>query len=101
MAEAEPVHLASPLAFNVAGHAKTVQQDSAPDREDRAYNVCVCVQGTREDSPSFGIPDLTFTQVPLDISEIRTAIEQWAAMPVTLEESEQAFAAARQVLVEV
>jgi hypothetical protein len=97
----EPVHLASPMAFNVKGYAKTVQQDSSQDREDRAYNVCVCVQGTREDSPSFGIPDETFTIVPLDLGPLRAAIEQWAAMPVTLEESEEAFAASRQVLVEV
>jgi hypothetical protein len=97
----EAAHLASPMSFNTRGFAATVQQDSAQDHLDRAVNVCVCVQGTREDSPSFGIPDETFTIVPLDLGPLRAAIEQWAAMPVTLEESEEAFAASRRVLVEV
>ena len=98
---AEPRHLATPVSFNARGVAATVQQGSAQDRLDRALNVCVCIQGTREDSPLFGIPDLTFTQVPLDLAEIQTAIERWAEVPVSLEEAEEAFVAARRITVEV
>jgi len=57
--------------------------------------VCVCTQGTREDNPEFGIPDLTFTGVPVSVAELQTPIERWAETPVTVSEVEQAATAAQ------
>jgi len=97
----EPVHLASPFAFNARGVANTVVQDSEADRRNRAYNVCVCIEGEREDNPPFGIPDLTFASLPLNLRPLETAIERWAEVPVTASEAEEAYVAARRVTIEI
>ena len=49
----------------------------------------------------FGIPDLTFTQVPPNIESIRGAIERWAEVAVTLTEAEEVYASARRITVGV
>ena len=97
----EPLHFASPFAFSPKGVAKTNIQDSPADRLARALNVCLCIEGTREDNPGFGIPDLTFTQVPPNIESIRGAIERWAEVAVTLTEAEEVYASARRITVGV
>ena len=97
----EPSHFASPFTFTAHGAAVTVTQESGQDRQDRAYNVCVCIAGEREDNPQFGIPDLTFSLVPVNLQPLQTAIERWGNVSLTLEETEAAYAAARNVTVEV
>ena len=97
----EPVHLNSPFAFNSKGIAQTVVQESSGDRLARAYNVCVCIQGEREDNPAFGIPDLTFSTLPVNWQPLQTAIERWAGVSLTLEETEAAYVAARNITIGV
>lgn len=98
----EPVNFASPLTFDTHGQIRTVVQNSPADLQMRVLNTCLCVEGEREDNPAFGIPDLTFTQVPLDVTALRAAIELWAETSVTATEAEEAFNTVRRsVTVEI
>jgi hypothetical protein len=99
----EPVHLTSPFTFNNRGIASVQIQDSPEEHRTRAYNVVVCPIGFRDDLPEYGIPELLFSRVPLDVESLKTAIERWAEIEkVSASEAEEIFQSAdRKVTVEV
>ncbi len=72
----QPVHLALPFNIVKAG-AKTNLQGSSQDVEDSTLNVCVCPEGSREDSPLFGIPELAWEVGGLDMQLLEEAIKRW------------------------
>ena len=73
----QAVHLKSPLTFNGKGVAGTVVQGTNGEIANCVLNIVSCIQGFREDSPEYGIPDETFTTVPLDPEALATAIGRW------------------------
>jgi hypothetical protein len=99
----EPTQLLFPLSFDVKGQAATVQQESSEAHTNGAFNVAVCPQGFRDDSPEFGIADQSFAQVPLDLEALRQQIERWEPNAnLTLEEVEELLGPAfRKVTIEV
>ena len=98
----EATQLLFPLAFDVKGQAATVLQESSGAHTNGAFNVAVCSQGFREDSPEFGIEDQSFRQVPLDLEVLREQIERWEpAASLSLSEVEELVPAFRKVTIEV
>jgi hypothetical protein len=87
---AEPVHLAQPFVIGAKG-AAVVPQDSPEDKAACVYRIAVCPEGFREDDPSFGIPELAFQTVPLDLTAAEDAIERLEPR-AELQTSEQAEA---------
>ena len=72
--------------------AAVVEQDSIDEIAYCAYAVLICPQGFRVELPEFGLPDLTFTQQPVNRELIRETIEEWeprAAVAFSEEELEQ------------
>jgi hypothetical protein len=94
MMEETPMHLAAPFSFNAKGEAATVEQGSPADIVGCTLNVCVCLEGFREDLPEFGIPELPFQETPLDTTLLEEAIRRWEP-EATAEAIEQAIAGAR------
>jgi hypothetical protein len=94
-------HFSSQFTFDAKGRSVVVEQDSEGDLIARAKNVAVCPQGFREDNPDFGIPQLLFRNVPLDVSAVQNEIARWADLSLSVTESEGVEAALRKVLVEV
>jgi phage baseplate assembly protein W len=91
------------VPFSIPGSsARVVEQDSEED-------VTNCVEvllrysiGFRIDVPEFGIPDPTFTEVPLDLKTVRGAIVEWEPRASALvEEQETDNPILRSVLVRV
>lgn len=83
--------------------ATVVEQGTSECKAARVFHVAVCPEGFREDNPSFGIPELAFQTVPLNLDQVITAIERWEP-EAELEDSEQAEAmnqALRRVGIEV
>jgi phage baseplate assembly protein W len=96
-----PVHLSSPFTFTKNG-AKTIEQGTPEDVTQCVYRVAVFPEGTREDSPEYGIPSLLFSTAPLDVTLVAEAIERWEPR-ASLESSEMAegLQRARQDAIEV
>lgn len=96
-----PEHLSSPFTITARG-AKTIEQDTPADIENCVFNIAVCPEGYREDEPSFGVPELAFQQIPLNLPEYEAAI-QLGEPRAELEGSEMADGVerARNVIVEV
>jgi hypothetical protein len=57
--------------------ADEVEQRSEADVEAQVYNVLVCPQGFRIEDPSFGIPQLQFSNAPLPIAGILAAVQRY------------------------
>lgn len=94
-----PVHLDVPFTITKAG-AKTVEQGSGADIAASTLNVCVCTEGFREDSPLYGIPELPFHNVPLDLALLEEAVRRWEP-EASGEAVEQAMGRIRERLVTV
>lgn len=71
---AEPQHIASEFKFNSKGRIETVEQGTSECTAARVFHVCVCEEGFREDDPSFGVPELAFQSVPLNLRSLEAAI---------------------------
>jgi hypothetical protein len=71
--------------------AQVVEQDSPEDIAACVFRVAVCPIGFREDEPVFGVPELAWEAVPIDLSGWETAIRSWEPR-AELETSEQAEA---------
>ena len=98
----EPVHLSSPLTFNNHGVAKTLVQGSPAEISNCVLDITLCFIGFREDLPEFGVPDLLFTQVPVDVEELQRAIARWEPRAqLTTGETEELVSSARRVSIEV
>ncbi len=91
-------HFQYPFAFNARGQSKVVEQDSPGDLEARAANVCVCPIGFREDQPEYGIPELLFGTIPLDISTVQEEVARWANLDVEVTEHAKALEVATRLL---
>jgi hypothetical protein len=72
-----PTHFGSPFAFNTEGAANVVIQATPPNILANTFNVCVCPEGFREDLPEFGIPQLEFQTVPLQLTGLEEAVNRW------------------------
>lgn len=69
-------HFALPFCFSTP-QARVVEQDSIDEIAYCTYAVLICPQGFRVDLPEFGLPDLTFSQQPVDRELIRATVEEW------------------------
>lgn len=68
-------HIVSPFNFGPKGESpRTVQQDTRDDIIGCVENLLRYTIGVREDMPEFGIPDYTFTRVPIPTGQIMDAI---------------------------
>lgn len=95
-------HIAAPFTITRAG-IQTVEQDTPQEIASCVYNICVCPKGFREDNPSFGVPDLTFGPVPVNLGALEEAIKQWeprADLRIA-EQAEAANEAVRKIGIEV
>lgn len=102
MAAEAPVHFAAQFELRRQG-AVIVTQDSPEDVAACVYRTGVCPEGFREDLPAFGVSELAFQTVPLDLASYADAITFWEPR-ATLETGEEAEAlnqAYRRVRVEV
>lgn len=75
-------HWQYPIRFFVAGPGASLgvaaaEQDSLEEVFSDVQFVAACQQGACPELPTFGIPDPTFSQIPLDPSGIVAAIELW------------------------
>lgn len=68
--------LLSPFTF-INGVAHTAEQDSVQDVESCVYNTTVCPQGFRDDTPTFGVPEVLFDAQPANLNAFVAAIERW------------------------
>jgi len=96
-------HFAAPFAFSAKGVVNVTEQDSQQEISDCIFNVASCFENFREDLPEFGIPDLTFEQIPLNLEALQAALNRWEPRAeLTLEETEELMnPAARAVSIEV
>lgn len=100
-ASEEPRHLSSPFTITANG-ALTVEQGTPEDITQCVYRVAVFPEGYREDLPQYGVPELAFEAIPLDLATYEAALNLWEPR-AELESSEMAegIQAARKVAVGV
>lgn len=67
--------LDAPFAISRTGPV-TVPQGTTAEHAANVYNITVCRQGYREDDPTFGLAQLAFKAVPIDLQSITSAIEE-------------------------
>jgi hypothetical protein len=98
----QPVHFTGEFTLTPNG-ALTVEQDSPEDVASCIFRTAVCAEGFREDLPAFGVPELAFQTIPLDLPSYEAALEFWEprATLETAEEAEALNQAHRRVRVEV
>lgn len=85
----DPVHFSAQFTLRKGG-AVTVEQDTNEDIAACVYRVAVCPEGFREDLPEFGVPELAFQTVPLDLLTYQDSLSHWEprADPETVEEAQ-------------
>ena len=86
----EPQHIAAEFKFNAQGRLETVEEGTPECAAARVFHICVTPEGFREDEPSFGIPELPFSSVPIDLRGLEAAILR-SEPEATLEMIEKAF----------
>jgi len=99
----EPQHIGPEFLFTAAGRVKTVEQGTPECTAARVFHVAVSPEGFREDSPSFGVPELAFERVPLDLRAFEAAILR-SEPEATLSSIERAYSkvtSQREVQIEV
>ena len=69
-------HFSYPFRFTTPQAAVT-EQDSLDEIADCVLVTLLCPAGFRVELPEFGVPDLTFTQQPVDIDTLREAVDFW------------------------
>lgn len=65
---------AFPFTFDSKGEAVVNQQGTVEEVAACVANIATCPQGFRTDVPDFGIPDPTFSPLPLNTTLIARAI---------------------------
>ena len=70
-------HMTFPLTFSATNGVSVCDQDSDEDIISCVQAVANCTLGEFPLIPSFGIPDLTFTQMPISSSRIASSIQLW------------------------
>jgi hypothetical protein len=73
----ERPHFAAPFHIDNKGHVRVVEQDTLAEREMCVLNIAVCPEGFRLDEPTFGLPDPTFHNLPVDVDGLKEAIRRW------------------------
>jgi hypothetical protein len=76
MADETPYHFSQTFTIGAKG-AAVVEQDSPEDMAACVYRIAVCQQGYRDDLPAFGIPQVAYQALPLDLSGVEEAISRW------------------------
>ena len=68
-----------PTAPFTIGRDGTAVADQGSERNitTNIYNIAVCPQGFRDELPGFGLPDVTFHMMPLDLDALQHAIQAW------------------------
>lgn len=89
-----PEHFSANFTIARSG-AKTVEQDTPEDVAACVYRIALCPEGYREDLPEFGVPELAFQTVPLDLATYDDALKFWEPR-ATLESIEEAQALSEQ-----
>jgi hypothetical protein len=74
---AECPHFAAPFHIDNKGHVGVVEQDTLAERETCVLNIVLCPEGFRLDEPTFGIPDPSFHNLPVDVNGLKEAIRRW------------------------
>lgn len=69
-------HFAYPFQFTEDGMA-VVEQDSLEEVFACVQMVAACPIGACPELPTFGIPDIAFSQAPVDAQSLADAIQQW------------------------
>jgi phage baseplate assembly protein W len=67
-------HFQFPLRIDGSGHIATVEQDSTEDILSCVYVALKTPIGSRPYVPNFGVDDYTFSNAPVQISEIQAQI---------------------------
>lgn len=73
-------HFAYPFTFTSGtngGRAVVVQQGTVDEVSSCVANIATCDQGFRTDLPDFGIPDPTFSTLPLNTAVLGDAITKY------------------------
>lgn len=74
-------HYALPLSFTgINGGARVNEQDTDEDVIDCVKAICAFPIGSRDDEPTFGIPDMLFqqrSQSSANVPALKTAIMRW------------------------
>ena len=86
----ESIHIGPFFEFNSQGRLITVEENTPECIAARVTHICVCPEGFREDNPSFGIPELAFSSVPINLQPLEAAIKR-SEPEATLETIEQAI----------
>lgn len=69
-------HMQWPLTFG-SGGVVVCDQDSDADITSCVRSILACTIGEFPEVPAFGIPDITFSQVPIPAERIAQAVMQW------------------------
>jgi hypothetical protein len=69
-------HFQFPFVIN-GNSAAVVEQDSYEEILSTVQVIVACEIGTCPELPTFGRPDLTFSQAPIDTSALLAAVQQW------------------------
>jgi hypothetical protein len=72
-----PEQFLAPFAFSSTGSVRTVAQDSPEAILSNTLNVCECPENFRDDLPEFGVPELTWQNVPLQLKPLVEAVKRW------------------------
>jgi hypothetical protein len=65
-----------PLELGALGQLATVEQDSDEDIEQCLKALFLTRVGDRPDMPDVGVPDLTFTEEPMDLDEVTDVLTE-------------------------
>lgn len=79
-------HIDWPIRLNATGY-QTCQQDTAQELAAAVTVVCSFERGSRIEAPDFGITDPTFSQMPIDTTDLEqqlAALEPRADVTVEL-----------------
>lgn len=71
-----PERLAWPLSVAADGRLATVEQDSGEDIELCARAILLHRVGERSDVPEMGVPDLAFSEQPVDVDGVLEVLER-------------------------
>jgi phage baseplate assembly protein W len=98
----EPEDFAAPFKFDSVGEAETIVQGTQADILASVLNICECPEGFRDDLPEFGIPQLEFQTVPLQLQALEEAVVRWEPeATLTIIEHALEEAGTRQITMEV
>ncbi len=69
-------HISAEFHFNAKGKVVLDEEGTPELTTARVFHVAVCPEGFREDNPSFGIPEMAWKTVPLNLRSFEAAIKR-------------------------